>query len=43
MGKDWLFETPKCQNLWMNNEVRGDQKMQFVCIFYHFCRKFEFL
>ena len=25
----------------MNNKVRGD--MQFVCVFIHICRKFEFL
>jgi len=27
----------------MNNKVRGDQKMQSVCVFFHICRKFEFL
>jgi len=27
----------------MNNKVRGDEKMHSVCVFFHICRKFEFL
>ena len=27
----------------MNNKVRGDEKMQSICVFSHICTKFEFL
>jgi len=32
IGKDRRFKHRKYQNLWMNNKVRGNQKMQFVCV-----------
>jgi len=27
----------------MSNYARGDEKMNSVCVFFHICRKFEFL
>jgi len=43
MEKDWLyFKHRKYQNLWINNKVRGDCKCN-LCVFFHICRKFEFL
>jgi len=42
IGKDLLFSHQKYQNLWMNNKVTGDSKCNF-CVFFHICRKFEFL
>jgi len=37
------FKHRRYQNLWMKNKGRGDEKMHSVCIFFHICRKFEFL
>ena len=41
--KTRYFKHRKYQNLWMNNKVRGDEKMHSVCVFFHIWRKFEFL
>jgi len=43
MDKDSLFYTPKNVKIcgWITKSKR--LKMQYVCIFFHICRKFEFL
>ena len=39
LGNIRYFIYRKYENLWMNNKVRGDYRMQFVCVFFRYLQK----